>query len=587
MSSSSHKSDDGVPPLYRQGGTLSKVGYFKGFHYKMSSDDSFKDFPESYKHAIPSGVNVKCVKQGSSHSEFSLTPKTSPNIKKVHVAFGILAKKCGLPSRKEIKQIKAEALALPIAVVEPAMPAEKKSKASFAARESPPTVHRLVIDLTFSKGKKDKAARYDPMTSAILKVASMIVNRIAQRIGSVVPPVLKYVPRHTFRAKSGSHSEKLTIMKSDKVDYAVKVALRPILLAAETSSPTEKEITACVGSCEKSTKPIFREAVEICVLLKPDLLEDIDACAKLVDSVRKKMTILVAESMLLDQKDTNAAKEMTKTITAEAYSSAEKIKRLENELVVLKGPNIFAPLLCSLRLAEKEIGYYIPYIQDLKRAVSDLRFAAYKEVDELQHVHVGLLEENEQLKGEKARLEVMLVQSQANFYKLGYVYHLFGRSSDFEFDGKDFETFFISLEDLLAFTFNASIGEVVGEVGAQVGAAAGVPLFFDLFVVHGGKGITTFTAYSTDLNHLVGCFDLPIALGIPRRGRVLLDAIFLEKLCKIFTYKLQAIVCDDGLRDAKSANDVPPYEALYVYLSHGCHGLYFQPFGEVVSCHDH
>ena len=35
------------------------------------------------------------------------------------------------------------------------------------------------------------------------------------------------------------------------------------------------------------------------------------------------------------------------------------------------------------------------------------------------------------------------------------------------------------------------------------------------------------------------------------------------------------------------ANDVPPYEALYVRLSRGRHGLCFYPFGEVVGCHDH
>ena len=66
MSSSSHKNDNGVPPLYRQGGSLSKVGYFKDAHFKISSDDLFRDFLEAYWHAIPSGVHVKRVKDGSS-----------------------------------------------------------------------------------------------------------------------------------------------------------------------------------------------------------------------------------------------------------------------------------------------------------------------------------------------------------------------------------------------------------------------------------------------------------------------------------------------------------------------------------------
>ncbi|KAM2192280.1 hypothetical protein ACFX1Q_027988 [Malus domestica] len=163
--------------------------------------------------------------------------------------------------------------------------------------------------------------------------------------------------------------------------------------------------------------------------------------------------------------------------------------------------------------AKNEIGCYKPQIQDLERAVSELHSSAYakdeelfaiynqvihfkkvfdklepqvlelqdalkinenirKEVDELQRVRVGLLEENEQLKGKKVGLEASLVQSQADFYKLGYVDHLFGKPSNFEFAGKDFGTFSISPENLLAFTFKASISEV-GEVGAQVGAVGG------------------------------------------------------------------------------------------------------------------
>ena len=96
-----------------------------------------------------------------------------------------------------------------------------------------------------------------------------------------------------------------------------------------------------------------------------------------------------------------------------------------------------------------------------------------KEIEELQRVRACLLEENEQLKSEKNGFEASLVQNQADFYKLGYVDHLYGRSSDFEFSGKDFETFSISPEDLLNFTFESSIDEIVGGVDTQAGAVEG------------------------------------------------------------------------------------------------------------------
>ncbi|KAB2609008.1 methyltransferase PMT18 [Pyrus ussuriensis x Pyrus communis] len=258
--------------------------------------------------------------------------------------------------------------------------------------------------------------------------------------GSVMPLMLKFVPKCPSRAKCGSLLERLATMKSDKVDSATKVAPRPTPFAAET---------ARVGSYEKSTKPASREATEIFALFKLNLLEDMNACAKFVDDVRKivcpssfvkhtaeymktdllammeKMAILAAESMSLNQEDTKVAKEVVKAVAAKAYSSTKKIKRLESEF------------------------------------------------DELQRICVGMLEENRQLKGEKAGLKAPVIQSQANFYKLGYVDHLFGRPPDFEFVGRDFETFSISTEDLLAFTFEASINEVVEKVDLQAGVARG------------------------------------------------------------------------------------------------------------------
>ena len=98
--------------------------------------------------------------------------------------------------------------------------------------------------------------------------------------------MLKSVLRRPQEAKSDSHLEMLTIMKSDKVDSAAKVALRPTYSAAETDQPAGKNETVRMGSCEKPTMPAFGEAAEICVLLKPVSLEDMDACTKFVDGVR-------------------------------------------------------------------------------------------------------------------------------------------------------------------------------------------------------------------------------------------------------------------------------------------------------------
>ncbi|KAM1240430.1 hypothetical protein ACFX2J_045749 [Malus domestica] len=124
------------------------------------------------------------------------------------------------------------------------------------------------------------------------------------------------------------------------------------------------------------------------------------------------------------------------------YSKAAKETAntmVDSKLFALNGSNISAPTSLQLETvrqkivdlktrvdaiqvkhesAENEIGCYIPQIQDLEFTVSELRFAAYakdekvivaynqKEVDELQSIHVSLLEEDEQPKDEKAGLGV-------------------------------------------------------------------------------------------------------------------------------------------------------------------------------------
>lgn len=144
--------------------------------------------------------------------------------------------------------MKAEALARPIAVMEPAMnkggkkrpfppaqevSAEKKPKTSFVTREGLPAIPRLVIDLTSSKREKNEATRSELVTHVVPKVASLIANRIAQRRGSVMSLVLKFVPKR--------------------------------------DSPAAKKEVAHLGNCEKSTKPISREAA--CNDMSPKIYE--------------------------------------------------------------------------------------------------------------------------------------------------------------------------------------------------------------------------------------------------------------------------------------------------------------------------
>ena len=74
-------------------------------------------------------------------------------------------------------------------------------------------------------------------------------------------------------------------MKSDNVPFLAKMDEKPVPSAAEIDSSVEKKETARAGSCEKSTKSVFGEVTEICSLIKPDLLEDINAYANFVDDV--------------------------------------------------------------------------------------------------------------------------------------------------------------------------------------------------------------------------------------------------------------------------------------------------------------
>ncbi|KAM1758891.1 hypothetical protein TB2_007780 [Malus domestica] len=164
--------------------------------------------------------------------------------------------------------------------------------------------------------------------------------------------------------------------------------------------------------------------------------------------------------MLLDQDDTKAAKEVARTVQLE--TARQKIVDLKTMLDTIQDEELIAAYNQVIHF-KKVVDRLEPQVLELQGSLK-INDNLKKEVDELQQVCVSLLKENEQLKGEKVGFEASLTQNQADFYKLGYVDHLFGRSFDFEFSGKDFETLSISPEDLLAFTFESYIGEVVGEI---------------------------------------------------------------------------------------------------------------------------
>ncbi|KAM2352226.1 hypothetical protein ACFXTH_006933 [Malus domestica] len=102
-----------------------------------------------------------------------------------------------------------------------------------------------------------------------------------------MPSVLKFKPNRPSGAKSGSYLERHATMKNDKVPLLIKVASKPIPSAVKTDLFVEKNETARAGSREKSTKSVSGEVTEICAFFKPDLLEDMDVCAKFVDGVKR------------------------------------------------------------------------------------------------------------------------------------------------------------------------------------------------------------------------------------------------------------------------------------------------------------
>ncbi|KAB2603643.1 S ribonuclease [Pyrus ussuriensis x Pyrus communis] len=470
MSSSGHKSGEYLPPLYCQGGSFSKVGYFKATHV--------------YKHAISFAVRVKLVKDDNSHEPCSegatvrkkaikfhpyyfvlgftfpmpclfqevicsmkcALAQCSLNVVRAMVGFSNLSnltlllscvfrlslsvllsplrsEKSRLLSKEEIKWINDEALAHLIIVVEfaaneggkkrsssPACEplAKKKPMTSFASLGGSSAAEKLAIDLTSPKGTK-KSVKPEPVKHA--------------------------APKYLFGAKSGSTSERLVAIKSGKVDSAAKVAPRPVPHFAMTDLSAEKVRSASMCSYERFTESEAGKFPEVyTLLLKVDLLEDVDACAKFVDSVGKvviysnsfakrptysrrssliaimhKALILAPESMRIDQDAIKCAKEVEMVLMAQLRSVVEKIEELEFELAVLKGYDVSAPTYLQLEIAHQEVAHLKAklsaiqvmlevaenevscvslVVEDLEHVNSKLQFAYFAKDDDLIFMHV-------------------------------------------------------------------------------------------------------------------------------------------------------------------------------------------------------
>ena len=279
------------------------------------------------------------------------------------------------------------------------------------------------------------------MKLVVPKVTVFIVERLAQRKGSVVPSVYEFMSKCPLGAKSGSTFERLATMKSGKVDSAAKVELGPIPHFAVIDSSAKKGKSARMDSCERYTKSEAEKFLEVYALLKAYLLEDIVTCAMFIDSVGKvvvrsyslakhlaysmrssliatmhKTLILVGESMRIDQDAVKCPKEAEVALVAQLRSAAEKIEKLESELAILKGSDVSAPTSVQLEIAhqevidlktrrsvtqvmlealEKEVSLASLVVEDLERVNLEPRSICFAKDDELIFMHVEVSRLNE------------------------------------------------------------------------------------------------------------------------------------------------------------------------------------------------
>ncbi|KAB2595398.1 S ribonuclease [Pyrus ussuriensis x Pyrus communis] len=370
-----------------------------------------------------------------------LNPKDFANMKKVHNALGILAEyrewRWLLNHFRQEKEFTTNESGKNRSFSPACKPsAEKKPMTYPAIRGSSSAAEKLAINLTSPKGEK-KTVEPELVKPAASKVTTSITERLTQRKGSVVLPVSRFVSKRLSGAKSGLTSERLAAIKSENVDSAVKVASKPVFLSAVIESSTKKGKSARTDSCEIFTEFGADEFPKVCALLKADLLEDVDACAKFVNSVRK--VVIRSDSMRVDQDVVKCAKDAELKI---AHQEVVDLKiRLNTTQVMLEAVenevSCVSPMVDDLKLVNSEVQsacfakdeeliFMHTEVSRLKEVASKLKSKEVdlqgtlsvsenlrKELDELQGAHTGLIEENVQLKNEKVGHKVALASFQA------------------------------------------------------------------------------------------------------------------------------------------------------------------------------
>ncbi|KAM3011228.1 hypothetical protein FF2_029958 [Malus domestica] len=211
-------------------------------------------------------------------------------------------------------------------------------------------------------------------------------------------------------------------MKGEKVDSTAKVVPGPVPPSVVIDSSAKKLMSVRMGSCERSIDYEAGEFLEVCALLKVDLLEDVDVCIKFVDSVGKvvissdffakhiaysiksfliatmhKTLILATESIRIDQDAVKCAKKVKVVLTAQIHLATETIKKLKSELAILKGYDVSTltsmqletthEVVAHLKAAKKEVSHVSPVVKNLERVNLDPRSACFAKYEEIVFMH--------------------------------------------------------------------------------------------------------------------------------------------------------------------------------------------------------